>query len=136
MKIGYEGRGYEFDITRLNVAECEEIEKFCSARGLGEWSNQLAVANTKALQALWWAMRRQAGEDPGPIARRDPGFLPVALNEGYVAAQVAEEEAAAKAAAEAAEAGPDPTPAAPSSPAPAATPTTPAAAPAPSPLPG
>ena len=32
---------------------------------------------------LWWVIRRHAGEDPGPIARRDPGLLPVALNNAY-----------------------------------------------------
>jgi len=131
MKIDYEGRTYEFDITRLSVSECEEVEKFCSARGMGDWTLQLAVANTKALQALWWVIRRHAGEDPGPVARRDPGFLPLALNNAYsdaTQAQAEAEEAAKKAAEEAQEAKPDPTPPARSSPAPAGTPTTTAAA--------
>lgn len=106
MKIGYEGRLYDFDFTRLTVEECEEIEKFCGAKGLGDWSGQLSAGNTKALQAAWWAIRRHAGEDAGPIARRDPGFLPVALNEGLVAAEKAEIEAALAEAAAEAEADP------------------------------
>ena len=124
MKIEYENRTYEFDIIRLSVGECEEIEKFCSARGMGEWTLQLATANTKAIQALWWVIRRHAGEDAGPVGRRDPGFLPLALNNAYSTAtevQAAEEAAAKKAAEEAEEAKPDPTPPARSSPAPAAT---------------
>lgn len=135
MKIDYQGSVYEFDPAALTVAECEEIEKFCSVRGMGEWGNQLTVANTKALQALWWAVRRQSGEDPGPVARRDPGFRPLAFSLAYSAAERAEAEAeaaAAKAAAEAAaEAEPDPTAPAGSSPAPSAvTPTTPGSVPA------
>jgi hypothetical protein len=126
MKIDYEGREYEFDITRLTVGECEEIEKFTSARGIGDWSNQLTAGNTKALQALWWVIRRHDGQNPGAIAVRDPALYPIALNNAYVDAERAElEEQLAKAAAEAAA---DPTlpSSAPSSPAVSAgTPTTP-----------
>ena len=125
MNIDYEGRVYDFDITRLTVPECEEVEKFSGARGLGDWNNQLKVANTKALQALWWVIRRHAGEDPGPIARRDPALLPLALNNAYVDAELAE-RAAAAAAAKAAEADPTQLPPAGSSPVSAGTPTTPA----------
>jgi hypothetical protein len=108
LKITYEGRVYEFDFSRLTVDECEEIEKFCGAKGLGDWSNQLTAANTRALQAAWWAIRRHAGEDPGPVARRDPGFYPLALNEALVAGEKAEMEAQLAAAAD----EPDPTTAA------------------------
>ena len=135
MKIDYEGRVYEFDFARLTVGECEDIEKFTGVKGLGEWSLQLQLANTKALQAAWWAIRRQAGEDPGPIARRDPGFLPVALSEALAEAEKAEAEAAAAAAAQDDDAEPDPTRSARSSRTPAGTPTTPAPAAGPS-LPG
>ena len=122
MKIEYDGRVYEFDIGDLTVDECEQIEKFTAARGLGDWSNQLQVANTRALQALWWAIRKQAGENPGPVAAADPALKPVRLNEAYVAAErAAATEALAAAVAEADE--PDPTPAG-SSPVPAATTTT------------
>jgi hypothetical protein len=123
MKIGYDGRVYEFDIGDLTVDECEQIEKFTSARGLGDWSNQLQVANTRALQALWWAIRRQDGQNPGPIAARDPALRPVKLTEAYAAAERAAAAEALAAAAEPDE--PDPTPAG-SSPVPAATTTTPA----------
>jgi hypothetical protein len=122
---------YEFDIGDLTVDECEQIEKFTSARGLGDWSNQMSVANTRALQALWWVIRRQGGENPGPIAARDPAFRPVRLNEAYVAAERAAAEEAAAALAAAAPgageaAGADPTPAGSSPESSAATTTTPA----------
>lgn len=137
MKIEYGGKVYDFELTQLSVEECEAIEKFCGARGLGDWSNQLTAANTKALQALWWVIRRQAGEDPGPVARRDPALLPVRLNNAYVDAERAELEAKVAAAEAEADAGPDPTrPSAASSPAPAATTTTPAPAAAAPSLPG
>lgn len=108
MKIDYQGTVYDFEFTRLTVGECEEIEKFCGAKGLGDWSNQLSAANVKALQAAWWAIRRHAGEDPGPIGRRDPALLPLALNEALVAAEKAELEALVGAA-EAEPDEPDPT---------------------------
>jgi hypothetical protein len=129
VKIDYEGREYEFDITRLTVAECEEIEKFTSARGVGDWSNQLTAGNTKAYQALWWVIRRQDGQNPGAVAVRDPALFPIALNNAYAAAEKAELAAqVAKAAAEAAEADPTLPLSAPSSPEKSAgTPTTPAA---------
>jgi hypothetical protein len=107
VKIDYQGAVYEFDFTRLTVAECEEIEKFCGVKGLGDWSNQLTAANTKALQAAWWAIRRHAGEDPGPVSRRDGSLLPLALNEALAAAEKA--ELAAQLAAAEAEPEADPT---------------------------
>jgi hypothetical protein len=90
MKIDYDGHVYEFAFTDLDVGECEAIEKFTGAKGLGDWSNQLAAANTKALQALWWAMRRHDGEDPGPIGRADPSLRPIALNAAVADAEAAE----------------------------------------------
>jgi len=93
VKIDYQGTIYDFDFTRLTVGECEEIEKFTGAKGLGDWSNQLQAANTKALQAVWWVMQRQSGLDPGPIGRRDTGLLPLALNAAIGAAERAELEA-------------------------------------------
>jgi len=128
MNIEYGGKSYSFDFASLTVEECEEIEKFCSARGLGDWSNMLSAGNTKALQAAWWVIRRHAGEDAGPIGRRDPGLLPVALNEALVAAEKAEIQAQLAAAAE--DAAEDPTilAAAAASPASAAITTTPEAA--------
>jgi hypothetical protein len=133
VKIEYEGRAFDFDILRLTTEECEAIEKFTGARGMGDWNNQLAVANTKAFQALWWAMRRHAGENPGPVAVRDPALLPLLLNNAYGTAL--EAELAAQEAAQ--EEEPDPTrPPAASSPASAGTTTTPASAAPPPSLPG
>ncbi len=128
MKIEYRGSAYEFDFGDLTVAECEAIEKFTGGKGLGEWSNQLGAANTKALEAAWWVIRRQAGQDPGPITRRDEDFRPVTLNAAIADAERAQAEADAEALAAAAEPEPDPTRPVPGSPAPAVTTTIPAAA--------
>lgn len=137
MKFTYDGRQYEWDITLLSVEECEAIEKYTGTRGMGDWSNQMAVLNTKSMQALWWAIRRQDGQNPGAIAVRDPAFRPLALNDAMVKAE--EAEAAAAKAREEAEAGAaeaDPTLPALSSPASGATTTTPAPAAATLSLPG
>ena len=105
MKIDYAGAVYDFDVMDLDTFECEQIEKFCQVKGMGDWANRLTSANTRALQALWWAVRRRAGEDAGPIGRPDPGFKPLAFSMAFSAAEAAEAEAAeAKAADE-----PDPT---------------------------
>jgi len=106
MKIDYAGGVYDFDVMDLDVSECEQIEKFCGVKGMGDWANQLTSANTKALQALWWAVRRRAGEDAGPIGRPDPGFRPLAFSLAFSAAEAAEAKAAE------AEPEPDPTTAA------------------------
>ena len=95
MRIDYQGAVYEFDVTDLDVGECEQIEKFCQVKGMGDWANQLGSANTRAIQALWWAVRRHAGEDPGPIARRDPEFRPLAFSLAYSAAEKAEADESA-----------------------------------------
>ena len=95
MKIEYNGGVYDFDVTELDVGECEAIEKFCAVKGMGDWANQLGSANTKALQALWWAVRRHAGEDAGPIARGDREFRPLAFSLAYSAAEKAEADESA-----------------------------------------
>ena len=134
MKIDYDGRLWDFDLAEMDVAQCEGVETYVG-KGLGEWSNQLGAGSVKSVVALWWVMRRQAGEDAGPVPQPDGGFRPVkllaALNAAIEAEEAAGAEAAALAAAEA-EAGPM-TPG--GSPAPAGTATTGDASPAAS-LPG
>ena len=94
MKIDYDGRVWDFDVTEMDVAQCEAVEKYVG-KGLGEWANQLAAGSIKSLVALWWVIRRQAGEDPGPIGQDDdPSFRPVKLLTGFNAAEVAEAETA------------------------------------------
>lgn len=138
MKIEYGGRAWDIDILAVPVTQCEAVEKYTNAKGMGDWSNMLDAGNTKAVVALWWLMRKQAGEATGSISQPGDDFMPLALLAAYADAsnaEVAAALAAAEAAAEA-EAGPDPTAPAGSSPGSAATTTTPAgAAPAPS-LPG
>ena len=90
MKIDYDGRIWDFDVTEMDVAQCEAVEKYVG-KGLGEWANQLGAGSIKSLIALWWLIRVQAGEDPGPIAP-DPAFKPVKLLLGWNAAEAAEAE--------------------------------------------
>lgn len=137
MKIDYDGRTWKFDVEDIPVGQCEAVEKYVPAKGMGDWSNKVDAGNTKAVIALWWLMRKQAGEEPGPISQPGDSFLPVKLLFAFNAAQLAEVQAAVEAA-EAAEAEPDPTRTSPalSSPGPAGTTTMtggPAAAAAPSP---
>jgi hypothetical protein len=120
MKIDYGGRTWEFDLEEMTVPQCEAVEKYVG-KGLGEWANQMLAGSVKAVTALWWVMRSQAGEDPGPISQPGDDFRPVKLINAFGTA--AAEQAAAAAAA-----GPelDPTRPAGSSPESAATTTTPA----------
>lgn len=138
MKIEYGGRVWEFDLEDMTVAQCEGVEKYVG-KGLGEWSNQLAAGSVKSVVALWWVLRRQSGEDPGPVSQPGDDFRPVKLLAAFnaameaeaaaLAAEQAEAEAKAEAeAARAAEADPTLPPPAPSSPASAGTTTTPASA--------
>jgi hypothetical protein len=94
VKIDYRGAVYDFDVTDLDIGECEQIEKFCQVKGMGDWANQLGSANTRAIQALWWVVRRHAGEDAGVISRRDPEFRPLAFSLAYSAAEKAEADEA------------------------------------------
>jgi len=138
VKIDYDGQVWDFDLLGMEMPLCEAVEKYVG-KGLGEWGSQLAAGSVKSLTALWWVMRKQAGQDPGPVGQPGEGFRPVRLLLAFLAAAQAdaEAEAEAEAAAQAeAEAEPDPTPPPASSPASAATPTTPAAAPATLSLPG
>ena len=111
--IEYGGRSYEFEELDLDVDDAETIQKYVG-RSLGDFANGLATCEVKSLTALWWLLRKQAGENPGAIAAKVPGFKPLRLFSAYVdglkaeAARVAEEEAAKEAAKEAA-AVPDPT---------------------------
>ena len=89
MKIDYDGRMWDFDVTEMDVAQCEAVEKYVG-KGLGEWANQLAAGSIKSLVALWWVIRRQAGEHPGPVGQDDPSFRPVKLLTGFNAAEAAE----------------------------------------------
>ena len=89
MKIDYDGRIWDFDVTEMDVAQCEAVEKYVG-KGLGEWANQLGAGSIKSLIALWWLIRVQAGEDPGPVGVPDPAFKPVKLLLGWNAAEAAE----------------------------------------------
>ena len=134
LTIKFDGREFEFEELDLDLDEAETIQKYVG-RNLGDWANGLATAEVKSLQALWWLLRKQAGERVGSIAAKVPGFKPLRLFAAYAdaikaeAARIEAEEAAK-------EAELDPTLPAPSSPAPAATTTTPASAPATPSLPG
>ena len=138
MKIDYDGRTWDLDILAVPVSQCEAVEKYCAAKGMGDWSNMLDAGNTKAVIALWWLMRKQAGEATGPVSQPGEDFRPLGLLAAYADASKAELAAAlAEAEAAAALAEADPTSLPGSSPAPsAATPTTMAAAPAAPSLPG
>ena len=137
LKITYDGQVYELDELGLDLDEAEAIQKYVG-RSMGDWANGLSTCEVKSVVALWWLMRKQAGQNPGAIAAKPPGFKPLKLWIAYVdatkaeaARQKAEDEAAG------AEAEPDPTGPAGSSPARSAgTPTTPDAAPATPSLPG
>ena len=120
MKIEYDGRTWGFDLEEMDVAQCEAVEKYVG-KGLGEWANQMSAGSVKAIVALWWVMRAQAGENPGPVSDPGAGFRPVRLLAAFPAADLAEAAVAEP------EPEPDPTlPAVPSSPGSAGTTTTPA----------
>lgn len=102
MKIEFSGQVYEFDELDLDLDEAEAIQKFVG-RNLGDFSNGLATCEVKSLQALWWIMRKRAGQNPGSIASRPAGFRPVQLFAAWAGAVKAEadrQEAEAKAAEE------------------------------------
>lgn len=114
LNIEFNGRTYEFEELDLDVDEAETIQKYVG-RSLGDWANGLATCEVKSLQALWWLLRKQAGENPGSIASKVPGFRPLRLFAAY--ADAIKAEAARIEAQEAAkEAEPDPTRSAASSP--------------------
>jgi hypothetical protein len=100
VKIDFDGRMWDFDIEDVTVGQCEAVEKFTGAKGMGDWSNKLEAGNTKAVIALWWLMRKQAGEETGPISQPGDSFRPLRLLSAFVAAGLTE-AAAAVAAAEA-----------------------------------
>ena len=128
MKIDYAGKLWDFELEEMTVGQCEAVEKYCG-KGLGEWANQMSAGGVKAIVALWWVMRKQSGESPGPISEPGEDFRPVKLLSAFHAADVEPEPEPV--------AEPDPTgrPSA-SSPEPRGTPATPASdAPIPS-LPG
>jgi len=124
MKIEYDGRTWDFELEKMTVPQCEAVEKYVG-KGLGEWSNQMQAGSIKAVIALWWVLRAQAGENPGPVDQPGDGFLPVMLLVALHKAEAAEQAAEAAALEAAKAAGPDPTPSpAPSSPGPGGTTTT------------
>jgi hypothetical protein len=92
MKIDFDGRLWDFDLTEMDVAQCEGVEKYVG-KGLGEWSNQLGAGSVKSIVALWWVMRRQSGEDAGPVPQPPDGFRPVKLLAALNAAIEADEAA-------------------------------------------
>ena len=120
MKIDYDGRLWDFSLDEMDVAQCEAVERYVG-KGLGEWANQMSAGSVKAIVALWWVIRRQAGEDAGPVDQPGAGFRPVRLLAAFHAADAAESEPEPEA-----EAEPDPTKLTGGSPAPSAvTPTMP-----------
>jgi len=135
VKIEYDGRAWDFDVEDIPVSQCEAVEKYVPSKGMGDWYNQLDAGHTRAVIALWWVLRKRAGE-AGAISQPGDDFRPLRLLSAFNAALRAEAEAAAAAEAEA-EAEPDPTTPAVSSPAPsAATTMTTGVAPATLSLPG
>lgn len=131
LTIEFNGREYVYEELDLDIDDAEVIQKYVG-RSMGDWANGLATCEVKSVTALWWLLRKEAGQNPGSIAAKVPGFKPLRLFSAYVdavqaeAARVAAKEAAKKAAEEAV---PDPTgrPSA-SSPERRGTPTTPASA--------
>ncbi len=113
MKIDFDGRMWDLDILDIPVGQCEAVEKYVPARGMGDWYNQLDAGNTRAVIALWWVLRRQAGEETGPISAPGDSFRPVRLLFAFntaAKAEAAAEAEAAEAAELAAEQDPGPTP--------------------------
>ena len=134
LNIEYDGRTYEFEELDLDVDDAEVIQKYVG-RSMGDWANGLASCEVKSMIALWWVLRKEAGENPGAIGAKVPGFKPLRLFAAYAGAARAEADRLAEEKA-AEEAGPDPTLPSASSPEPAGTETTPASGPATRSLPG
>jgi hypothetical protein len=137
LKIEYDGQVYEFDELDIDVDEAETIQKY-AGRSLGDWSNGVSTCEVRSLVALWWLLRKRAGQNPGPIAAKVPGFRPAKLFAAWAQAAKAEADRL-KAEQEAAEQEPEPDPTslpAGSSPASASTPMPIPAAAATSSLPG
>lgn len=112
MKIDFDGRLWDFDVEDIPVGHCEAVEKYVPSRGMGDWYNQLDAGHTKAVIALWWVIRKRAGEVTGPISQPGDDFRPLKLLSAFNKALQAEVEARAaeeEAAAQAAEEEPDPT---------------------------
>jgi len=85
MKIEYAGRVWDFDLEEMDVDQCVAVEKYVG-KGLGEWANQMGAGSVKAIIALWWVMREQAGESPGPVSQPGDDFRPVRLLAAFHAA--------------------------------------------------
>lgn len=111
MKIDFDGRVWDFSVLDMDVTQCEAVERYVG-KGMGEWFNQLAAGGVKGVVALWWAIRAQNGEAPGPVIAPEAGFKPLLLLNAFNEAAAAEEEAEP-------EPEPDPTAPADGSPAPA-----------------
>lgn len=125
MKIDYDGRLWDFSLEDMTVGQCETVEKYVG-KGLGDWANQMTAGGTKAIVALWWVMRAQTGDNPGPIGQ--PGDLrPVRLLSAF--GEAADAELAARQAEAEAGGEPDPTLVPGSSPEPGPTTTTPGSVP-------
>jgi len=91
VKIEYDGRVWDFSLEDMSVAECEAVERYVG-KGLGEWANQMSAGAVRAIIALWWVMRNQAGDNPGPPGQPGDGFRPVKLLAAFHAAERAEPE--------------------------------------------
>ena len=132
MQIEFDGRTWDFDEESITVPEAIAIQGYVG-RNLGDFANGITTCEVKSVVALWWLLRKRAGENPGSKITYPEGFRPVALFGAYakaltaeLAAAQAELEAKQAAEAEQEEAEADPTRPAGSSPGSAATTTTPA----------
>ena len=110
MKIDFDGRLWDFDVEDIPVGQCEAVEKYVPSKGMCDWYNQLDAGHTRAVIALWWVLRKRAGEATGPISVPDDGFRPLrllsAFNKALQAEVAAQKEAEAAAQAQEEEADP------------------------------
>jgi hypothetical protein len=112
VQIDFDGRMWNFDVEDFTVGQCEAVEKFTGAKGMGDFYLKLDAGHTKAVIALWWVLRKQSGEETGPISQPGDSFRPLRLLSAFnkaALAEVAAEAEAAEDAQAAAEAEPDPT---------------------------
>jgi hypothetical protein len=112
VKIDFDNRLWDFDAEDFTVGQCEAVEKFTGAKGMGDFYLKLDAGHTKAVIALWWVLRKQSGEETGPISQPGDSFRPLRLLSAFNKAALAEAAAEAQAAEDAqaaAETEPDPT---------------------------
>src|SRR5580704_14880650 len=97
VSIEYGGRSYEFEELDVELDDAVVIQAYVG-RSMGDWANGLSTCEVKSMTALWWLLRKEAGQNPGPIGAKVPGFKPLRLFAAYVDGLKAEaERVAAKA---------------------------------------